>query len=329
MKLSGLFIAAVFADQQWDEVEKRNGKHGRVVMGNKQDRLLLHHPICMTFPDHPNCDSTCQKTFTAFSGEISVQDYQSYRSCLWQIKLPPTRTIEFQFVGDFDLEYHRQCGYDRVHIFSGLLDGDNQRQGRFCGPRSGHEFPYDGSGRNVPTDGKMNFFTQPFDIRNNNAIVGFDADQTLVGGGFTLKWNSRQMYSHDFTDVFEAHEFITTTAAYLFNDVMFDTEAEKKKYSKQLSGRITASSLKALKNNPGSSGPKKRRCAKSQNISVSDSTVRILQQLADNNNPDFRDAMGAMDALISEFLGNCRIGGKKWPVRVTEFANAIEGDRLL
>ena len=38
MKLSGLFIAAVFADQQWDEVEKRNGKHGRVVMGNKEMR---------------------------------------------------------------------------------------------------------------------------------------------------------------------------------------------------------------------------------------------------------------------------------------------------
>ena len=100
-----------------------------------QDRLLLHHPMCMTFPDHPNCEESCQQTFTSFSGKIEIKDYESYTSCLWQIKLPPTRTIEIQFTGDFDLEYHYQCGYDRVHIFSGSIDGDNQRQGRFCGPK--------------------------------------------------------------------------------------------------------------------------------------------------------------------------------------------------
>ena len=100
-----------------------------------QDRLLLHHPMCMTFPDHPNCKSSCQKTFTSFSGRIEVSDYESYTSCLWQIKLPPTRTIEIQFEGKFDLEFHYQCGYDRVHIFSGTVDGDNQRQARFCGPK--------------------------------------------------------------------------------------------------------------------------------------------------------------------------------------------------
>ena len=89
----------------------------------------------MTFPDHPNCKSSCQKTFTSFSGRIEVSDYESYTSCLWQIKLPPTRTIEIQFEGKFDLEFHYQCGYDRVHIFSGTVDGDNQRQARFCGPK--------------------------------------------------------------------------------------------------------------------------------------------------------------------------------------------------
>ena len=36
-----------------DKVDKRKGKHGRVNMGDgNQDRLLLHHPMCMTFPDH-------------------------------------------------------------------------------------------------------------------------------------------------------------------------------------------------------------------------------------------------------------------------------------
>ena len=73
----------------------------------------------------------------------------------------------------------------------------------------------------------MNFFTSPYDIRNNNAIVGFDADQSFVGGGFTLKWNSHKMYEYDFTNVFEAHEFVTKTANHLFNNVMFNTDRGK------------------------------------------------------------------------------------------------------
>ena len=89
----------------------------------------------MTYPGDDKCKPECQKTFTENSGRIEISDYESFTSCLWQIKLPPTRTITLQFVDDFDLEYHMQCGYDRVHIFSGSIDGDNQRQGRFCGPR--------------------------------------------------------------------------------------------------------------------------------------------------------------------------------------------------
>jgi len=54
-----------------------------------------------------------------------------------------------------------------------------------------------------------------------------------------------------------------------------------------------------------------------------------MMNLSDNENPDFRDAMAAMEALITEFLGNCRVGGKKWPIRVTEFGQAVESDRRL
>jgi len=52
-----------------------------------------------------------------------------------------------------------------------------------------------------------------------------------------------------------------------------------------------------------------------------------MMNLSDNETADFRDAMAAMEALITEFLGNCRIGGKKWPVRVSEFGAKIEADR--
>ena len=76
-------------------------------------------------------------------------------------------------------------------------------------------------------NGKMNFFSQPFDIRNNQAFVGFDADQSFIGGGFTLQWNAKRMYEYDFTDVFEAHQFVTEEAAYLFTKVQFNTERGK------------------------------------------------------------------------------------------------------
>merc|ERR1712109_323975 len=179
-------------------------------------------------------------------------------------------------------------------------------------------------------NGNMNFFSQPFDVRNNQAFVGFDADQSFIGGGFTLKWNAKRMYEYDFTDVFEAHQFVIEEAEYLFTKVQFATEREKRVYGKQLKGKISAASLRALQNNPGSpSGFKKRRCAKSEAESVSNETVQIMKDLADNENADFRDAMAAMSALITEYLGDCRIGGKRWPVRVSDFADAIEGDRTV
>jgi len=331
MKLSiGLFASAVVAKGG------RGGKHGRVQIseGSDSDRLLLHFPMCMKYPDDPKCvhEDWCENTFTAKSGSIKIDSsqYTDKVSCLWQFNMPASHTLEFQFVGDFDLEYHYKCGYDRVHIFSGSIDGDFQRQGRFCGPHGGDSFPHDGTGNHVSMGGEMDFFSRPFDIKNNQAFVGFDADQSFIGGGFTLKWNAVRMYEYDFTDVFEAHEFVTKEAAYLFTKVQFNTEREKRVYGKQLQGRITAASLRALQNNPGSpKGFKKRRCAKSQKISVDDSTVELMKNLADNNNPDFRDAMEALSALITEFLGGCRIGGKKWPVRVSDYADNVEGDRTL
>ena len=105
----------------------RGGKHGRVEIGSgsESDRLLLHFPMCMKYPDHENCvhEDWCEKTFTERSGSITIDtnQYTDKVSCLWQFNMPASHTLEFQFVGDFDLEYHYKCGYDRVHIFSGKI----------------------------------------------------------------------------------------------------------------------------------------------------------------------------------------------------------------
>ena len=71
-------------------------------------------------------------------------------------------------------------------------------------------------------------------------------------------------------------------------------------YTKQLAGRITAASLRALQNNPGSpAGFKKRRCAKSEQETVSNETVQVMKDLADNESADFRDAMVSFQKSFS------------------------------
>ena len=47
----------------------------------------------------------------------------------------------------------------------------------------------------------------------------------------------------------------------------------------------------ALSNNPGSHGARRRRCAKSEEISVSNETVQVMKNLADDENASFRNAM--------------------------------------
>jgi len=206
-------------------VEKRGGKHGRVEVNAPGDRLLLHYPICMTNPESPLCDKSCVKHFTQPSGKIHVRNYNSFMSCMWTIEVPAGSSISFKFEKRFDLEFHHRCGYDRVHIFSGTIDGETQRQGRFCGPKPSSSKPYDGSKRNVETNGVMPFWDTAYDIQSNTAIVGFDSDQTYVGGGFTLSWNSHPVSGPvDFTNVFAAHQYLSNTSKMLFKSVMFQTD---------------------------------------------------------------------------------------------------------
>lgn len=335
MKLFGYLAAYALAakDAKWDEVTKRHGKHGRLnAHQGGQDRLLLHYPICMTNRDSPLCDKTCIKKFDNLSGQIKVKDYNSFRSCLWEINVPAGNTLTFQFVDEFNLEYHTRCGFDRVHIFSGTIDGETRRQGRFCGPKPGTKKPYDGSRRNNNIKGVMPFWDEPYDIQSNNAIVGFDSDQTLSGGGFTLIWNSYKTSNYDFTNVYETHSFLTKQAEYLFGSVNFEDNKKKKKYTKMLQGKIIGASLRALSNNPGSKGEKQRRCAKSEALSVNPSLVNLCSELEQKVNlmeADFSDAMSGLIALIDEFLGECTMAGEKWPLKVRKFSQSVTRDRIL
>lgn len=56
----------------------------------------------------------------------------------------------------------------------------------------------------------MPFWDEPYDLRSNEAIIGFDLDQYRMGSGFILRWNTIPASNYDFTDVYESHEFLTS-----------------------------------------------------------------------------------------------------------------------
>ena len=104
----------------------------------------------MTVPTHASCDNNCNAHYTAKSGQIVVRanQYKNYQSCLWTIDVGTGNSIEFTFdkKAGFDVEFHHKCGYDKLHIFSGNMQGKPERVARFCGPKDG-EKPFDGSGK--------------------------------------------------------------------------------------------------------------------------------------------------------------------------------------
>jgi len=215
--------------ENWKRNGRRNGKHGRTDVTNN-DRWIWDFPLCMTVPNSPSCDNECKGDFTADSGSIVIKpkDYINYQSCLWTIKVSPNKKLLFSFdkkVG-FDVEYHHKCGYDRIHIFSGTIEGENKRHARWCGPKDGAK-PYDGTGKVKETDGVLPFWDAPYDLGSNEAIIGFDVDQKFVGNGFTLRWNAENMYDIDFNNVYEAHQYLEDALAGQMTQILFPKDKSK------------------------------------------------------------------------------------------------------
>ena len=156
----------------------------------------------------------------------------------------------------------------------------------------------------------------------------------------------------DFLSVFDAHDSVSHIARSLFQgpSELIANYLNKPKIEllkRQLNGKIIRASNKALANNPGSNGPKKRKCAKSEKMSVSDETsskVTNLERRFESWDADFSEAMVSLNFysrivcndvifqdvlsdLMTEFLGGCRLAGAKWPQRLSDFAEVVS-DRL-
>jgi hypothetical protein len=328
-----------FQDMLWSRVPgERGGKHGRVPIATDRERYIWEYPLCVTVPDSPGCDQSCIKTFRSKSGKIVVnndKNYQSYRSCLWTIEVPTGYEITMMFDRDagFDVEYHQKCGYDRLHVFSGTYDdvkNTAKRHARFCGPRWGDK-PYDGSRKVTQSNGRLPFWDKGYNLHDNKAFIGFDADQSNVGKGFVLKWWSKKTQEYNFNDVYDSYRFLKDMSQFHFQNVMFNSLREKEVLKGKLENMMKKC-LVALENNPGQSDPKKtkrRRCARSDKIAVTVELADVIKEMHDDPKlQNFNSVMERLTELTHQYLGNCRVANKRWPDKIASFKAYVNSRSL-
>ena len=85
--------------------------------------------------------------------------------------------------------------------------------------------------------------------------------------------------------------------------------------------------MRAIKNNPAGNGQKKRRCAKPENQSVTPAVVQQIKDVYDAANSSFAETIDAMVALLTEYLGNCKVASTSWPEKLRRLATQLEGER--
>ena len=77
-----------------------------------------------------------------------------------RIEVSDQKTLQLQFnqTFGFGIEYHRNCAFDKIHVFD---QNDNSRLARFCGPKD--DLPYDGARKLRAIDGELEMWDLPFD----------------------------------------------------------------------------------------------------------------------------------------------------------------------
>ena len=195
MKLTIALMASVEAlKQDRTFIRTLNQARAEKRMRFPADRFIYQYPMCDSIDqcvdDFEECDGRIygpdEKT-----GEISKRGYQDFFNCQWQIQAPAGKTVGLKFYNDFDLEFHKQCGWDRVHIRC-LDNPDFDHKGgkpisRLCGPQNkSNTWAYDAL-KMMP---KKSFFKESTDTGCNHVLIEFNTDQDTQGQtdhtGFTL-----------------------------------------------------------------------------------------------------------------------------------------------
>jgi len=280
----------------------KGGKHGGVDMSN--DRFNWKVPKCIANPE------TCVKSqkFSAQSGSITIDqsNYKSFENSMFQINVGPDRRVFLKFDRDhkFGIEWHAQCGYDKLHIFKGNADefDENNRIARFCGPKNGKK-PFDGAYKLKPAKGVMPMWDTRFNTRSSEVIVAVDFDQDFDGySGFTLDWTSEVVTMPDYSSFDETTEWAKDTI--LSHLDFFDWATEKgpaplknsvKTYFKNVKARAEKTNLS---------------CNKNFGDNVSVSTRGLFEATFDMESTPatVKAILGAMTDLMAEYLSDCPAG---------------------
>jgi len=299
MKLSALFITGTIAGKA-----DSRAKSGRQDISN--DRYIWQTPRCLTVPDM--CDAGCNEVITTSFGEINftAEDYATKKHCLWTIDIPADREIKLQFTR-MDLEYHNRCGYDKVHVFDGT---DQQRLGRFCGPKqdgskSGMR-PYDGSKKNKPINGVMEFWDTPYETNSHTILIGFDSDiNNNDFDGFTLKWSSTKIHTSNFRSVEFALDYVQRNLLKRVHKQDFADNGVI--VLKRAVHSIVRNAKNSISNRP-------RKCARQMSDDVSDDVYSDLIKLNDGNGElirSFKNYSQMIPKLVLDYIGTCR-GSQRW-----------------
>lgn len=194
MKLSIGLLASTFAlDQERAIVRElrqaRNEKRNRF----KPERFVYQYPFCPDVETCANNDDRCDgQVFNGGSGNIVQRAYGDIYNCRWEINAEPGNTVGLKFYGTFDLEFEKNCGYDRVHIR--CLDDPNftNKHGttynnigfplaRVCGPK-GQAVPYWPNGYDaLSIFPKKSFFKDSTDTKCKKVLIEFNTDQDTQG----------------------------------------------------------------------------------------------------------------------------------------------------
>lgn len=276
------------------------------------ERYIWQSPRCMVNEDL--CDPTCNLEINQSFGNITFgsDEYQNARSCLWKIDIPADRELSLKFVGDFDLEWHHLCAFDKVHIYDGV---DNNRLGRFCGPKQNgqHDYkPFDGARKNKPDiDGKLAFWDKFYNTQSNTVLIGFDSDQANNNfAGFTLKWTSQKIAANNFRDVEYALNYIRKN---LLKRVMNEDFVDN---GTTIMSR-TINSLIRNANKAIYDENRPRKCTRPKTDDVSDDLYNELAMFHDGKGKakNFRNYANFAAKLTLDYIGGCR-NSNTWNGRV-------------
>jgi len=195
MKLSIALLASTFALNQERAIlrELRQARNEKKARFGKPERFVYQYPFCPDVDTCANEDDRCDgQVFEGGSGSIVQRAYGDVYNCRWEIQAEPGNTVGLKFYGTFDLEWDRNCGYDRVHIrclddptftnkHGESYDNIGQPISRVCGPK-GKAVPHWPNGfdalKIVPS---KTFFKQSDDTGCKRLLIEFNTDQDTQG----------------------------------------------------------------------------------------------------------------------------------------------------